>query len=296
MSVQTITGMARFFRGISYIEDHLWEEFSLDDVAGAAAWSPYHYARLFRLVADDSVMAYARRRRLTEAAKRIVLGQDRLLDLALDCQFSSQEAFTRAFAKQMGVPPGNLRNSRQFPAMKLQTPITLKMLTHIQRKSITMKPEIVTLDKVELVGLAERFSFNESMKINALWVNFRQQCQQIGGITEFPAYGAAYNVDHENGDMNYIAAVPKAAYQKIPAGFEAITLNAGKYAKFTHTASGRDNFAEEVKETYTYIYGTWLPASNYDYQGAEFEYYDGRFEGEDLKGEVDILIHVKEKV
>ena len=193
--------MERFFRGITYIEDHLWDGFSLEDVAGASAWSPYHYARLFRLVTDDSVMAYARRRRLTEVAKRLVLEEERLLDLAMDCQFGSQEAFTRAFVKQMGIPPGNLRNSRQLPFLNLQAPITLKMLNHMQNRGITMKPKIVTLDEIEIVGLAKRFNFNDGSEIVKLWGAFREMCAEIGDIAPLPAYGAVYDVDHENEDM-----------------------------------------------------------------------------------------------
>ena len=75
--------MKRFQRGIDFIEGHLFEPFTLDEVASAAALSTYHFARTFRVLVGETVMDYARRRRLTLAAVRLVEEDIRLIDLAL---------------------------------------------------------------------------------------------------------------------------------------------------------------------------------------------------------------------
>ncbi len=293
MLIQTEIGLERFFQGIAYIEAHLWEDFSLEDVAGAAAWSPYHYARLFRAVANDSVMAYARRRRLTEAALRIVLEKERLIDIALDCQFGSQEAFTRAFAKQMGLPPGNLRNTRQLPFMRLQSPVTLEMLNHINNRSISMKPEIIEFAGASIIGIPRNFTFSDSLGIAALWGEYEKRVENAVSKKPTRFYGAVYDIDHENGKMVYMAAIGVGDYNYVPEGFERLELVAGTYAKFTHHSSGIENLAEEIKQTYTYIFGKWLPSSKYRHTPLpEFESYDDSFDMDNATGEVDIYIPV----
>ena len=46
---------------------------------------------------------------MADAASALVRTDARILDIALDCQFSSQEAFTRAFRRYYGMTPGEYR-------------------------------------------------------------------------------------------------------------------------------------------------------------------------------------------
>lgn len=106
--------MNRFLEGLRYIEDNLLERFTVADVARAAGYSAYHYCRLSHSLTGDSVMGYARKRRLIVAAEALTNGaKTRLIDLAIDSGFESQAAFTRAFKRHFGVPPGVVRKSGQ---------------------------------------------------------------------------------------------------------------------------------------------------------------------------------------
>lgn len=96
-------------RAIRYIEDHLEDELPLEEVAAAAGFSMFHFHRLFQQHTGITAADYIRARRLADAASRLLYTEERLLDIALSCRFDSQEAFTRAFKKIYGLPPGRYR-------------------------------------------------------------------------------------------------------------------------------------------------------------------------------------------
>jgi len=92
-----------------YIENHLHEEIGLEDVASKAALSPYHYHRVFRDEVGMTVVDYIRHRRMSLASTALRSTDTGILDISLACGFESQEAFTRAFRKMYGMPPGRFR-------------------------------------------------------------------------------------------------------------------------------------------------------------------------------------------
>src|SRR6185295_944365 len=99
----------RVQRAVDFIEAHLKEELQTEAIAKAAAFSMWHFQRIFSASVGDSLKVYVRKRRLTQALLELQSTDRRILDVALDYQFESQEAFTRAFKGAFGVNPGELR-------------------------------------------------------------------------------------------------------------------------------------------------------------------------------------------
>lgn len=102
----------RIQASIEYIEGNLKEEISLDNLAKQTFLSKYHYHRLFHELVGETVMTYVRKRRLNEAAKELLEGETKIVDIALKYQFSSQESFSRAFKKMFQVSPGEFRRAK----------------------------------------------------------------------------------------------------------------------------------------------------------------------------------------
>jgi len=92
-----------------YIEDHLTEPVTLADLAHAARYSLYHSARRFKEGTGRTPFESVRMRRLSAAAVELGTERRRVIDVAFDFVFDSHEGFTRAFARQFGVPPSRLR-------------------------------------------------------------------------------------------------------------------------------------------------------------------------------------------
>lgn len=89
----------------NYIRTHLQEPITASDVAGAAGYSKYHAARLFKEQTGLSPFEYIRRERLIHSAHALRNGNPRVLDVALDFVFDSHEGFTRAFSNAFGITP-----------------------------------------------------------------------------------------------------------------------------------------------------------------------------------------------
>lgn len=96
-------------KAIDWIESHLHGPISADQVADIAGFSKYHFHRIFQKAIGMSVSEYIRMRRLANAASILLHTDARIIDIALDFQFESQEAFTRAFKKVYHLPPGQYR-------------------------------------------------------------------------------------------------------------------------------------------------------------------------------------------
>ena len=114
----------RLQRALDYIENHLESVISLEDLAGKAGYSPGHFIWIFHVVTGQTPMEYVRRRRMTEAARAILSGDD-IVDAVYRFGFSAQDAFTRSFRTTIGLTPGRLRQSGgtdgiYTPALKLQ--------------------------------------------------------------------------------------------------------------------------------------------------------------------------------
>lgn len=205
--------MKRFQRGIDFIEGHLFEPFTLDEVASAAALSTYHFARTFRVLMGETVMDYARRRRLTLAAVRLVDEDIRLIDLALASKFESQEAFARAFKKQFHVTPGDFRKSgTRLMANTLNAP-DLSQLVHTKEK-ITMEPKFVETEEFKVIGMMANFNDDTKKGIPDLWSVFAPRMGEIAARIEGTTYGVCFPTALEDENFDYMAAVPVSNFGK----------------------------------------------------------------------------------
>jgi AraC family transcriptional regulator len=290
--------MTRFLEGLRYIEDNLLTRFTVAEVARAAGYSAYHYCRLFHSLTGDSVMGYARKRRLTVAAQRLTNGSNvRLIDLALDCGFESQAAFTRAFKRHFGAPPGAVRRSGRTWLPRCRWPLDGAALAFLA-ETVTMEPKFIDHGDISFVGLREEAEPNKRVDGPSLWRRFRPLMARIPQRHGKHTLGVIEVIDKDAGAFAYSAAVEverdavtRAA--KLPDGLVGKTLTGGRFAVFTHKLASRE-IGGELTRTLGYIYGTWVPNSGVKLRAYyDLEVYDERFDPATISGEVDIWVPVK---
>ena len=93
---------------LSYINEHLHEELTVDQLADLAYLSKYHFMRLFKAQTGSTVHAYVRQKRLLHAARLIREGVS-VGKAAADSGFGDYSAFHRAFRESFGISPGSLK-------------------------------------------------------------------------------------------------------------------------------------------------------------------------------------------
>jgi AraC-like DNA-binding protein len=80
-------------------------------LAKAAGLSPYHFLRTFVRITGVTPHQFVLRQRLRDAATRISLEPDRLVDIALDSGFHELSTFNHAFRAEFGTSPTAYRTA-----------------------------------------------------------------------------------------------------------------------------------------------------------------------------------------
>jgi AraC family transcriptional regulator len=101
----------RLQRVLSYIEARLGETISLEDLAGEACLSPFHFARLFHRAMGQPPHRYVVERRVAAAQERLRTRRASMAEVALDIGFGTQANFSRVFRKLTGLTPREYRDT-----------------------------------------------------------------------------------------------------------------------------------------------------------------------------------------
>lgn len=98
--------VGRVNRAVAYIQRNLGESLQLEDVAKVAAFSSFHFHRIFKAMIGETLNAFVKRTRL-ERALYLLAHRDgaTLTEIALACGFASSSEFSRSFKKHYGVSP-----------------------------------------------------------------------------------------------------------------------------------------------------------------------------------------------
>jgi AraC family transcriptional regulator len=273
-------------KALWYIESHLAEALTLDEIAAVAGVSRFHLVRAFAAATGLPVMRYVRARRLTEAARALAAGAPDILSLALEADYGSHEAFTRAFRDHFGMTPEAVRAGTCLNQLRLQEPIMMDStaLDHLE------PPRFATGKPLLVAGLGERITHeNGGAGIPGQWQRFGQTIESIPGRIGSVAYGVCCNGD-DAGNFDYIAGVEVSDFSDLPREFSRVRIGEQKYAIFTHS-----DHISTIRRTVNTIWNHWLPASGMKAADApNFERYDEKFDPLTGNGGLEIWIPVKE--
>lgn len=281
-------------KAISFIEENLHDEISIEDVAENSGYSHYHLTRLFLAVLGESLSNYIKKRRMAVAAKDLLYTDKRVIDIAVEVGFQSSEAFSRAFKMIYGVSPAYYRSNKQDMFIGSKKILEKDLIRHIDN-NITITPRIVSMGDVNVTGLRERITLKNN-SLPELWSKFRSIQNHIPDVlNDKSCYGICdteSSVYDEDGDIMFwhIVGVGVSNFDRIPENMFKKTLKSGRYAVFTHTGN-----LNEIGKTYDYIWGTWFLSTRERLDTREdFELYDQRYLGFDHPDtQVDIYIPIK---
>ncbi|MBT2292090.1 AraC family transcriptional regulator [Paenibacillus albidus] len=259
---------------LNYIEQHLHDALNIRDIAAQAHFSPFHFQRLFLAISGFSVHEYIRKRRLTEAADQLRHSNDSVLQVSLAFQYQSQEAFTRAFQSYTGLTPGKFRHS--ITDFTGQSRMDFLDFRSQSKGALRMNlPVMVQLNRTAIIGWEYPTNLNQDthyQEIPGFYDDFGRNGRflHIDGKT---APGMSYGIAcrfQENGDFSFIIGEQVDENATPGEGYVRFEIPEGNYAEFKAFGG-----TELVQQTRDYIYGTWLPESNYERrEGPDFEITD----------------------
>ena len=255
----------RIQHSVDYIDTHLMEDINLDEVAACSGYSLSHFHRVFPAITGFTLKEFVRNKRLAAAARRLVDGRERILDIALDCGFESQEVFTRAFTALYGLTPGSFREQR---ADAVKGFAEMDAFAHLMEErggrqplQVPVRAEIIQRGVMHLVGMEIQASVAgniDELTIPRFWQQtFAPRIGEVRGRVT-PNAAIAYEV-HDPGTDNLLHfACVEVSEPLPPAGMTARSLEAGYYAAFT-PARSLDPY--EYSALVRYAYGEWFPMS-----------------------------------
>ena len=226
----------------AYIESHLGDKITMAALARAAGYSQWYAARSFREVTGTSPFEYIRLRRLSAAAQALRETTSKVVDVALDFVFDSHEGFTRAFAKQFGMPPSHFRQS-DSPVKLFMPPQLRDWFKRRQQGEFSMN----TNKKLEAVFIQvlDRPTRKAIIKRAEKATHYFEYCEEVG-CDIWDRLGAVPEALQEPmgmwlpacfrtpGTSEYVQGVEVADdfNGEVPEGFEVIQLPACKMMVF----------------------------------------------------------------
>jgi AraC family transcriptional regulator len=160
-----------------------------------------------------------------------------------------------------------------------------------------MEPRIETLTEKKLVGKHMKMSLSNN-KTAELWRSFMPRRKEIKNnltteLFSMQVYDQSFDFENFNLDAPFEkwAAIEVPNFDAIPVGMETYTLPGGLYAVFIHKGA-----ASTGPKTFQYIFGIWLPRSEYEIDNRpHFEILGDKYKNEDPASEEEVWIPIKPK-
>jgi len=268
---------------IDHIRDHLAEELTLSDLARVAAFSPFHFHRVFAAITGETLFGFVQRVRIERAAGALLSHRAQsVLAAALDHGFSSAAAFARAFRARFGMSATEWR-AGGAERWRTRQARALERLQRNQRQPNRKRgkargrargdtPRKHTEEAAMNVRVAELPAHHVAYMryvgpygahgIPDLWKKFRKWMETHNLISDQTVtLGVAY-------DDPDITAPDRCRYDAcvvVPAEFapdrwvNVMDVTGGKFAVSEFVGN-----AHEIRGAWEALYRSWLPGSGYE--------------------------------
>ena len=264
---------------IDYIEDHLEENISAQDVADRVNISPFFLQRGFSLMTGYGIGEYIRNRRLYQAAVDLKETEWKVIDIALRYCYETPESFTKAFSRFHGVTPSQVRDGA---AVRVFLPLTIKL--SVQGGS-QMDYKIAPMFPFKVIGFQKVFD-NETAyaEIPKFWDEICEKYANSVYAGNAPAnpyeqalvdncigeYGVCID-DIGGGRFRYLIA-GKYTGGAVPEGMVVYEFPRNEWAVFDCIGPN----PQTLQSVNTRIFSEWLPGNpDYELSGnATVEWYD----------------------
>lgn len=252
----------RLNQAINYMEEHLAEDISYDELAQIACCSTYHFQRMFTYMAGISLSEYIRRRRMSLAALDILRGDEKIIEIGLKYGYTSPTAFNRAFQSIHGVAPSTIK--KEGTMMKGYPPISFKITVKGVEE---MNYRIEDKAEFRIIGISEPLDKeieNNFKVVPQMW----QKAAMDGTIAKLapmmnhqPMGLLGVSACNNDEEWKYFIAVSSSA--AIDPTLEEYVVPASTWAIFTGTGTN-----QSIQELEQRIITEWLPSSGYEYANA----------------------------
>jgi len=260
-------------KSIEFMEDHIRENITIEEIANQSGYSLYHFCRVFNLCMGVSAMEYIRERRLSLASTELFKGR-KVIDIAVDYGFETSGGFTKAFRKAFGYTPTQyVERMSGYADVKNASPVIVK------RPAFKVAGYGI---KTDITGAAY------TKDIASFWSNYNGENleSKMYNILNPAKHGEVglYVPLSKEGNAIYLLGVIVDDFTNVGEDMLTAEIPKAEYAVFTtspvDTTNDREQkeFAKVIAGTWKYIFEDWFLDSGYVYDESkfDFEFYDER--------------------
>ena len=235
----------------NYISEHIQDEITMEDLAGAAAFSAWHARKLFIKYLNMTPAVYIRRLKLSKSALKLRDEKVSVLEVAMDMGFGSVDGYQRAFRREFGCNPKEYATA-PIPVWLFTPNIIADKERKANKMSEIRNVFIQVIEKPERkviikrgIKATEYFSYCEEVGCD-VWglltsirsISGEPVCLWLPKHLRRPA--ANEYVQGVEVESDYTGPVPE--------GFEVIDLPAAKYLLFRGEPFNDEDYAIAINE------------------------------------------------
>lgn len=269
--------LANLNQAMDYIEEHLTEEVSFDELAKKTGISVYHFKRTFSFITGMSLAEYIKKRRLAEANLALLAGE-KVTDVAFKYGYQSIEGFSRAFRDWSGQAPSEVMKTqiqKTFPKFSFYIDI---------KGGQSMDVKLIEKPAFQIVGVSQKVPLqyqgeNQAIMELAQRITPQQRAEMhiFDDVYPHQVVNASFDFQEgrttEGGEMTHMigfATLQENTYEDL----EQLSVPAHTWAVFPNEGP----FPQTLQETWARIFSEWLPSSGYQVVAApeiSFTQYQG---------------------
>lgn len=192
----------------------------LEELAAAAAISPFHFHRIWRALTGETVRESVLRLRIEASQQMLAAGGSNVTEIAMASGFGTPQSFARAFRRQTGVTPSAYRDDMAG------------------RGALFCVPEVEILQRDETLVVALRHT-GDCNVLNATFAKLFGWAAEVGLIQKLQGlYGISLDDPEsvEIADLRFEACLALGE-ATAPAPFRMLTLSGGPVARLRHHGS-----------------------------------------------------------
>lgn len=233
---------------ISYIEDNITEELTIEGIAKQAFVSPFYFQKGFSMLCGFTVGEYIRQRRLTLAGSEIVSTDEKIIDIALKFGYDSPDSFTKAFIRFHGISPTAVRKNREM--IKSFAPLKIKFSLE---GGFIMDYKIVEKEGFTVMGVSRVFKYDTAKtEIPKFWT---EHFQAGNGKIICGMYGVCIDESMGTDEFEYLIADSWNPSTEIPDGFVPKVIPKHTWAVFACKGA----MPKSMQDVNQKIFSEWLP-------------------------------------
>lgn len=250
---------SRFLEVLGYVDAHLEERFTAEQLSERAGFSKFHFHRQFTAIFGVSMHRYMQLTRFKRAAYRLAFRHDGpVLDIALGSGYEGPEAFARAFKKLTGQSPSEFRTQPEWTAWHTAYADLRELRqTHMKAQQRVDQVRIIDFPDTAVAVLEHRGDPNrigDSIRKFIEWRK-RNRLPPKTSATFNLLYDDPAQVEAEDFRLDLCAQTIQEV-QANPFGVIKKTIPAGRCAVLRHVG-----VEESLEHSIRWLYSHWLPSS-----------------------------------